>query len=64
VWTICSLQIADELLADADAARNIARLALEKAEKTLKDADETLQTLRGTVAPSQQLAPLLFLFRV
>ena len=44
--TLC-LQIADELLTDADAARAIAREAVEKAEKTLLDADDTLETLKG-----------------
>lgn len=43
----CFVQIADELLADADAARDIARQALEKAEQTLLDANETLKTLKG-----------------
>ena len=41
-------QIADELLADADVARDIAREAIAKAEKTLEDAYDTLQTLKGT----------------
>ena len=40
-------QIADELLADADVARDIARDAIAKAEKTLEDARDTLDTLRG-----------------
>ncbi len=40
-------QIAEELLADADAARDMASKAVEKAEQTLLDADDTLQTLRG-----------------
>lgn len=40
-------QIADELLAEADAARDLARNAINKAEQTLKDANETLKTLRG-----------------
>ena len=44
-------QISDELLADADAARNIAREALAKAEKTLHDANETLRTLKGMQQP-------------
>ena len=43
------MQIADELLADADAARAIAREAVEKAEKTLLDADATLDTLMGMI---------------
>ena len=40
-------QIADELLADADAARDTARKAVAKAEATLREANETLRTLRG-----------------
>jgi len=40
-------QIADELLADADAARDTARKAVAKAEATLSEANETLRTLRG-----------------
>ena len=40
-------QIADELLADADAARDMARKAVAKAEATLSEANETLRTLRG-----------------
>jgi len=40
-------QIADELLADADAARDMARKAVAKAEQTLREANETLRTLRG-----------------
>jgi len=43
-------QIADELLADADAARDTARKAVAKAEDTLREANETLRTLRGTIA--------------
>ena len=43
-------QIADELLADVDAARDMARKAVAKAEDTLREANETLQTLRGEVA--------------
>jgi len=41
-------QRTDELLADADAARDTARKAVAKAEETLREANETLQTLRGT----------------
>lgn len=40
-------QKADELLADADAAREIAREALAKAETLLREANQTLQTLKG-----------------
>ena len=43
-------QIADELLADADAARDTARKAVAKAEDTLREANETLRTLRGRSA--------------
>ena len=43
-------QIADELLADADAARDMARKAVAQAEDTLREANETLRTLRGTAA--------------
>lgn len=39
-------QIADELLADADVARDIARDAVNKAETTLRDANNTLKTLK------------------
>ncbi|XP_074654199.1 laminin subunit gamma-1-like [Tubulanus polymorphus] len=39
-------QIADELLADADIARATARDAVDLGEKTLKDANQTLKTLR------------------
>ncbi len=41
------LQIAEELLADADAARDMASKAVEKAEQTLVDARDTLDTLKG-----------------
>ena len=41
------LQVADELLADADAARAMARDAIAKAEKTLEDAKKALRTFRG-----------------
>jgi len=45
-------QIADEMLADADAARDMARKAVAKAEATLREANETLRTLRGrSVSP-------------
>jgi len=40
-------QTADELLADADAARDMARKALEKAENLLIEARRTLEILRG-----------------
>ncbi len=40
-------QIADELLADADLARVIAREAVASAEKTLREANETLRILLG-----------------
>ena len=40
-------QRTDELLADADAARDTARRAVAKAEDTLREANETLRTLRG-----------------
>lgn len=40
-------QIADELLADADVARDLARRAVTKAEDTLREANETLKTLKG-----------------
>ena len=43
-------QIADELLADADYARDVGRKALHKAEMTLQDANDTLKTLKGTDA--------------
>ncbi|KAI0241520.1 Laminin subunit gamma-1 [Lamellibrachia satsuma] len=39
-------QVADELLADADAARAMARDAIAKAEKTLEDAKKALRTFR------------------
>ena len=41
-------QTADELLADADVARHIARDAVAKAERTLREANETLKTLKGS----------------
>ena len=41
------LQVSDELLADADAARAMARDAIAKAEKTLEDAKNALKTFRG-----------------
>lgn len=40
-------QITDELLADADAARDMARKAVAKAEGILLEAKETLRTLQG-----------------
>ena len=40
-------QIADELLADADVARDIAQDAVDKAETTLRDANNTLKTLKA-----------------
>ena len=40
-------QVTDELMADADLARDIARKAVEKAEKTLEEAHETLKVLKG-----------------
>jgi len=40
-------QTADELFANADAARDMARKAVAKAEETLREANETLKTLRG-----------------
>jgi len=40
-------QRTDELLADADAARDTARKAVAKAEDTLREANDTLRTLRG-----------------
>jgi len=43
-------QITDELLADADAARDMARKAVAKANETLNEAYRTLQTLRGPFA--------------
>lgn len=41
------VQIADGLLADADAARDIARQAIAQSEKILRDAQESLKTLQG-----------------
>ncbi len=55
VKVTCFPQIADELLTDADAARAIAREAVEKAERTLLDADDTLETLKGACAVSLTL---------
>ena len=40
-------QVADELLANADAARAMAREAVAKAELTLREANDTLKTLKG-----------------
>ena len=37
----------DELLAEVDAARDVARKAVESGEQTLREANETLQTLLG-----------------
>ena len=34
-------------MADADAARHMAREAIQKAEKTISDANHTLTTLKG-----------------
>ena len=48
-------QIADELLADADAARDTARKAVAKAEDTLREANETLRTLRGLLRQFSRL---------
>ena len=48
-------QIADELLADADAARAMAKEAVAKAEGTLKEANDTLKTLTGMI----RLVPVL-----
>lgn len=42
-----SLQRADLLLSEIDAARAKARNAVEMGERTLKEANETLQTLLG-----------------
>jgi coxsackievirus/adenovirus receptor len=39
-------QVTDELLADADAARDVARKAVNKAENTLREARETLRILK------------------
>jgi len=51
-------QRTDELLADADAARDTARKAVAKAEDTLREANETLRTLRGTAAtPLRRICP-------
>lgn len=44
------LQRADGLLADVDSARAKARNAVEMGERTLKEANETLQTLLGKVS--------------
>lgn len=38
---------ADELLADADVARSLGQKAVDKAEETLKEANNTLKTLKG-----------------
>lgn len=42
-----SLQKVDELLAEVDVARTLAREAVARAEKTLAEANETLQILLG-----------------
>jgi laminin gamma 1 len=52
-------QITDELLADADAARDMARKAVSKAENTLREANDTLRILKEfnrTVSESRQKA--------
>lgn len=41
------LQKVDELLAEVDVARTLAREAVARAEKTLAEANETLQILLG-----------------
>lgn len=41
------LKVSDELLADVDAARDRALKAVELAENTLKEANQTLNTLNG-----------------
>ena len=51
-------QIADELLADADAARDTARKAVAKAEATLREANETLRTLRGMMRRNYYHLPI------
>jgi len=55
-------QITDELLADADAARDTARKAVAKAEDTLREANETLRTLRGNGLIAYLLTYLLTLY--
>ena len=40
-------QVTDALLGDADAALDIATKAVEKAERILREAQETLKTLKG-----------------
>jgi len=54
-------QIADELLADADAARDTARRAVAKAEDTLREANETLQTLRGSIGAGRPYSTFVWL---
>lgn len=45
---LCFLfQRVDEFLAEVDAARDVARKAVESGEKTLREANETLETLLG-----------------
>lgn len=44
----------DALLGDADAALDIATKAVEKAERILREAQETLKTLKGSVTPSSR----------
>ena len=39
------------MLGDADAALDIATKAVEKAERILREAQETLKTLKGSVTP-------------
>ena len=46
-------QVADELMADADQARGIAHNAVNQAEKTLEDAYDTLDTIKGEPSDSE-----------
>lgn len=47
MWSNILLQKVDELLAEVDVARTLAREAVARAEKTLAEANETLQILLG-----------------
>ena len=51
---LCILQLADELLADAHSAHEKAEEAVRLGDKTLREANETLITLKGERTSSKK----------